>query len=251
MLLGISAYIVINANITGEEPYFFGYKPIVVISGSMEPYMKTNGIIIVKKLTDEDELNIDDVITFVAPDQDGLPVRVTHRLVYINDENGNMRTKGDNNNVVDGIFITRDNIEAKVVCVFNQTAWIVDLWSKTYGKIILISAGVLLIMVIIVITRIIEGRTDYNRASYKTGEFECFVENGIREINIKNDEESEIPVVINYNDSCIYDECEYEDIEEERENNIHLECEPIEDPTPEYIKNHGISNEIVNKYFSW
>lgn len=76
----------------------FGYKPYIVISGSMDPIIKIGDMLIVKKLPD-DQLAVDDIVTFA--DEGG--VVVTHRIVDILIKDGQryFQTKGDVNNTND------------------------------------------------------------------------------------------------------------------------------------------------------
>ena len=97
-----------------------GYKPVVVLSGSMEPYMETNSIVIVEKTKD---VGINDAIFFM---QDG-KVPIIHRVVRF-DENGNIVTKGDANDTEDFIPVTMNSVEGKVVLVLNWVSPIVDLF---------------------------------------------------------------------------------------------------------------------------
>ena len=74
----------------------------------MEPELKKDDIIIIKKCKEE-ELKVGDIVTFK---RDGEVI--THRIVEIdkNDNTGiQYLTKGDNNNVADDEYITFEDIE--------------------------------------------------------------------------------------------------------------------------------------------
>lgn len=86
-IIAFSVYILLGVMIQKEEFYIFGYRPVLVLSGSMEPYMETNSIAIVQKTKD---INEGDVVMFRI-DED---TRVCHRAVDI-DAEGNITTKGD------------------------------------------------------------------------------------------------------------------------------------------------------------
>ena len=116
----------------GEETFIFGYRPAIVLTGSMEPYMLTNSVVLTKEVTSIEELQIGDVITFHVKNDLGENIRITHRLAGI--EDGLLSTKGDNNPSGDGIPLTMDNVESKVVAVCNQTAWLIAAWQTTKGK---------------------------------------------------------------------------------------------------------------------
>lgn len=95
-------------------PSIFGYKPFIVLSGSMETEIFKGDLIIVK-ITNPEELKIDDVIAF----RDAEGTVTTHRIIDIieKDENKYFVTKGDNNssqdqnlvgvNDVEGIYVTK------------------------------------------------------------------------------------------------------------------------------------------------
>ena len=90
-----------------DEFYIFGYRPVLVLSGSMEPYMETNSIAIVQKTKGIKE---DDVVMFRINED----TKVCHRAVTI-DAEGNITTKGDNNEKAD------DDTLIKVYHLFHET----------------------------------------------------------------------------------------------------------------------------------
>lgn len=143
-LLAFTLITTVNAKKTGESAYLFGYRPVLVLTGSMEPYMMTNGVALTKEVTDINDLEVGDVVTYHMETESGRQIRITHRIIEL--DNGIIRTKGDNNRVEDGYDLTMENIESEVVAVFNQTAWIAQKWQTTSGKIMIISfsAGIVL-----------------------------------------------------------------------------------------------------------
>ena len=84
---------------------FGGIGALIVLTGSMEPTILPNEMIIIKE---QEEYKENDVITF----RDKFGMLITHRIIGINEENA--ITKGDNNNGPDEI-ISKDKIEGKVV----------------------------------------------------------------------------------------------------------------------------------------
>ena len=97
-----------------KVPNIFGYKPFIVLSGSMETEIKV-GDLIITKMTDPKTLEKNDVIAF----RDHENTVTTHRIIDIIDKDGKKYfvTKGDNNDSqdenlveykdVEGIYITR------------------------------------------------------------------------------------------------------------------------------------------------
>ena len=149
----------------GEGAFLFGYRPVFVLTGSMEPYMLTNGIALTKQVDSMDDIAVGDVVTFHVDSEEGRQLKITHRIVAI--ENGFINTKGDNNNVDDNLALTIDNIEAKVVAVFNQSAWLIEKWETTTGKIMIISFGLALIFAYIALNLIFTSRKEEKDESNK------------------------------------------------------------------------------------
>lgn len=135
-LLVFTIFRVVESKKTGEGVFLLGYRPVLVLTGSMEPYMMTNGIALTKEVDSLDDIAVGDVVTYHVMNDNGRKLLITHRIIAIDD--GLIYTKGDNNNVIDGYPLTMDNVEAKVVGVFNGTAWLAAKWATTTGKIMLI-----------------------------------------------------------------------------------------------------------------
>lgn len=135
----------INAKESGDVAFIFGYRPIQVQTGSMEPYMMTNSFAWTKEVTDISQLKTGDVISFHLDTEEGNRIRITHRIIGI--DNGIIFTKGDNNKVADNYPLTIDNVESEVITVFNQPAWIISKWeSSLNGKIFISSCVVAIVL---------------------------------------------------------------------------------------------------------
>ena len=65
-----------------KTPDFFGYKTFSIVSGSMEPTLSINDIVIIKKC-DINSIQKDDIITFKIENE-----IITHRVINIKLENG-------------------------------------------------------------------------------------------------------------------------------------------------------------------
>lgn len=103
----INMTIIIKSLIHPDEVAdFMGYKSFIVVSGSMEPEINAGDLIFVRE-TDPQQLSIDDVIAFREGD-----AVVTHRITDITDT-GTFVTKGDANNTVDNITVTKDMVEGE------------------------------------------------------------------------------------------------------------------------------------------
>ena len=98
---------------------FAGYTIFQVVTGSMEPVIKIDDIVIVKITKDVKE---DDIITYKADDN-----FITHRIIKIN--NDSIITKGDANNTED-TPISEDAIVGKVVYIITNVA----VWVKVFKE---------------------------------------------------------------------------------------------------------------------
>ena len=94
-----------------DTPSFYIYKAYLISTESMEPEIKKGDAIIIKKV-DEDQLRVNDIITFKTDEE-----VITHRIVQINDDGMEKTyvTKGDNNNVEDPEVLTYEEIEGKQI----------------------------------------------------------------------------------------------------------------------------------------
>ncbi len=95
-----------------KVPDVFGYKPMIVLSGSMETYIYTGDLVFVK-MVDTDTLKVNDIIAF----RNETNTVTTHRIIEIVMENGErfFRTKGDNNNVEDANLVPMSAVEGVYV----------------------------------------------------------------------------------------------------------------------------------------
>ena len=103
-------YLLIIAYAIVEIPMLFGYNPLVVLSGSMEPSYKVGSVLYYKSV-EEENLKVGDVITFELKDG----TFVTHRINRI--VNGEYETKGDANNTPDLFKVKYENVKGKVAKV--------------------------------------------------------------------------------------------------------------------------------------
>jgi len=185
ILMVFSCFNTYQARKSGEAAFLFGYRPVIVLTGSMEPYMLVNSIALTKQVTSIDEIAVGDVITYHMDSENGKPLRITHRIIAIDE--GKIYTKGDNNYVDDGFYLTMDNVEAKVLTVFNQTAWIAAKWQTTAGKVMLISIPVCLILLWATIKLLYSSRKE------ELGKRKLIAENDVLDESNKSGPSSENP----------------------------------------------------------
>ena len=99
-----------------KYPNYFGYTFFEVASGSMEPALYVNDVVLVK--ITQDDFKENDIIAFHSED-----AIITHRILFID---GDIITvKGDHNDVVDKP-ITRSQVIGKIIKIFPE----MGIWKK-------------------------------------------------------------------------------------------------------------------------
>lgn len=95
-----------------EVPDFGGVLPLIVLTDSMYPDIKSGDLIICKTIDPED-VEVEDVISFYDPASTSSAV-VTHKVVdkYIEDGKLYFKTRGINNNTDDSIPVPADKVIA-------------------------------------------------------------------------------------------------------------------------------------------
>lgn len=109
IILVIAGTIMYKANTNPNKvPDVFGYKPMIVLSGSMETSIHTGDLVFVK-IVDTTTLKENDVIAFRNEEN----TVTTHRIVEIVYENGKQyfKTKGDANNAEDMNLVEMEDVE--------------------------------------------------------------------------------------------------------------------------------------------
>lgn len=113
LILALNVYIIIQSKSKPNSvPSVFGYKPFIVLSGSMKPNIMVGDLILVKKV-DTNKLKVGDVIAF----RDSENYVTTHRIKKIikGDKEPCFVTQGDNNNTEDAEKACSKSVEGKYV----------------------------------------------------------------------------------------------------------------------------------------
>lgn len=148
MLLGAALLMYQNKKNPNENAVlkYLGYQPVYVQTGSMEPTMQTNSIVLVKRVDGMEDLEKEDIIMYQVYDEAGEAITITHRIYNIKDD-GTIITKGDNNRVADSYTITIDNVLAEVVWIWNGAATIRNLMTTPQGWIMAAVAGLIIVLI--------------------------------------------------------------------------------------------------------
>ncbi|MED3625485.1 signal peptidase I SipW [Neobacillus thermocopriae] len=137
---------VITSKASGGEPSIFGYQLKTVLSGSMEPDIKTGSIIVVKPGGDMKRFKKGDIITYKTGDD----VVVTHRVIKVLKDGNEVsyQTKGDNNKTVDMTPVPSNMVVAEYTgLTIPYLGYLADYTkTKTGSALLLILPGILLVL---------------------------------------------------------------------------------------------------------
>ena len=150
-----------------DTPNFYIYKAYIITTQSMEPELKKDDVIVIKKVK-ENNLKQNDIITFKKGGE-----TITHRIVQIEDtENGKLYlTKGDNNNVLDEKALQFKDVEGKMIMKIPYLGKIVSTLKN--GIVIIL---VVLIFLILYLNRIEAKEKSRIRRQKKKIEDERYIE---------------------------------------------------------------------------
>ncbi len=126
----------------------FGFKIFTVLSGSMEPDIKTGALIYVRDV-EPNELEVNDVITFMLSED----MVATHRIVEIipDDENPSIlrfRTKGDANDMEDAGLVHQNNIIGEMKLTIPYLGYLTNYIQHPPGTYIAIAGGAILLILV-------------------------------------------------------------------------------------------------------
>ena len=144
-ILIMNLWVIFQAKTNPDEvPSIFGYKPFIVLSGSMETEIYKGDLVIVKNILPE-TLQVNDIIAF----RDAEDTVTTHRIIdIVNKEGVNyFITKGDNNNTQDQNLVEYSDVEGKYVLRIPGIGSIMNSLAKP-TTILIVLMGITLIFVI-------------------------------------------------------------------------------------------------------
>lgn len=118
--------------------FMFGYKPAIVLSGSMEPTIETGSIVLIDK-NDTEDIAKGDIIAFNVDN-----TFITHRVTKIDDEG--IHTKGDGNQTADLWVLQQDDVAGKTAYWIPKAGYVASWLTSKKGMIIVVGICVALII---------------------------------------------------------------------------------------------------------
>lgn len=133
LVIAMAVLVLLSALLTesGRAPSVFGCSVFRVTTGSMEPAIPVNSLVVVRKI-DPCELKVGDVISFYSRDPLLDNMVNTHRIAAIAQEGQTIRftTRGDANNVDDPYETTQEELIGKVIVSSYRLGLLVRLVSN-------------------------------------------------------------------------------------------------------------------------
>jgi signal peptidase len=145
-LMVFTAYSVFQFRNDPGKAFLFGYKPAIVQTGSMSPYMEQNSVVVIRQ-TDFTQVRPGNVITYRLGEQ-----FITHRAVSA--AGAQVIVKGDRNATPDSTPVTAQNFVGTEVWRMNWVAPVVtgfqtDPTSAALRYLALPAAGIFLVWFIV------------------------------------------------------------------------------------------------------
>lgn len=140
LIITILYNIIIKIKNPNESTGIFGINIFCIMSGSMEPKINVNDIVVIKKVK-QNKIKQNDIITFQVNEE-----TITHRIINIEEQNGEKiyTTKGDANNVPDSEKIVYNNIKGKYIFKIPKIGKILLILKKYLIIILIFLCGIII-----------------------------------------------------------------------------------------------------------
>ncbi|HVI39447.1 MAG TPA: signal peptidase I, partial [Anaerovoracaceae bacterium] len=151
-----------------KVPSFLGYKPFIVLSGSMEPAIFPGDLIITKNI-DPKEIKVGDIITFRADET----AAVSHRVTEITTEGGLFfHTKGDANIGADSGVVSPGSIEGTYLLRIGKLGNLALFLQTPIGLLIFVIIPLCLFIVYDIVSRKFRSKGEKSREAELEAEVE-------------------------------------------------------------------------------
>ncbi len=119
----LATVIGVSNRVSPSRVSFFGYKPLMIVSDSMEPYIMTGALVLCKRV-DPAEIRERDVVSYQKGNE-----LYTHRVIRILDNGAGgfqFQTKGDNLDDPDPLLVDEEQVAFRVVRIYNGVAYYIE-----------------------------------------------------------------------------------------------------------------------------
>jgi signal peptidase len=133
-------------------PLAFNARPLVVLSGSMEPALRTGDISVVRSIAPLDA-RPGDIVTFRDPDNAGRLITHRVRAMHVQGDAVVFRTRGDANNVSEHWRVPASGEIGRVIYGIPKLGWVLA-YARTKGLFVLMLGGALALLLVLELTSI-------------------------------------------------------------------------------------------------
>lgn len=168
-LLLINVTLIVKSYTSPDQvPDFLGYKPFIVLSGSMEPTIMTGDMVLVKE-TDTQNLQKGDVIAYKSGE-----AVITHRIMEVKQEDGKTQyiTQGDANDSEDTLPVEASAVEGRYVGRIPGFGNVAMFMQTTTGMILFVVCPLILFILYDIIRRRVAGAKENSRTKELEEELE-------------------------------------------------------------------------------
>ncbi len=159
-----------QSKITGNAPSIGGYQMYIVMSGSMNPTIKTGSLVMVKP-TGPGEIKAQDIVTFRGEKES--ENTTTHRAIDVYEKDGFFfKTKGDANEAEDPMPVSADRLIGKVVFTIPYIGYAFYFARSRGGILVLLAAWAIFLSVELAKTITTERKGDKDKRERKISEEE-------------------------------------------------------------------------------
>lgn len=170
LVLVINITLIVRSYVNPEEvPSFMGYKPFIVLSGSMAPEIML-GDLIITKTVDPEEIAVGDIISFRTRET----IVVSHRVTEVRTEDGlAFLTKGDANTGADLGAVRPEDVEGKYIFRIAGLGRLAMFLQTPLGLLVFVVIPLCLFILYDVLSRRVRGKRERSREAELEAELEA------------------------------------------------------------------------------
>lgn len=148
ILIALFVLLTVVMTKSGEAPNILGHYVFRVMTGSMEPAVPTDSLIVVRE-TELSEIQPDDIISYYSEDPQLNGSVNTHRVVSVERQGENyvFTTKGDANALPDKYPVNGRNVLGEVIFISHSLGTAVNFLSSPIAFVVLIVIPLFLILI--------------------------------------------------------------------------------------------------------
>lgn len=169
-VLIVNVSLIIGSYVNPDKvPSFLGYKPFIVLSGSMEPEIMPGDLILTRTIASED-IKVGDVVTF----RSDKTTTVSHRVIKVSTEGGlSFETKGDANVGADKGTVLPESIEGKYILRIAKLGNMALFLQTPIGLLVFVVIPLCLFILYDIVSRSIRRKGEKNREAQLEAELEA------------------------------------------------------------------------------